>query len=113
MLGGNDIANGMSPEELAARVRRVADQMVQEGPDCVIVPSIWPRQDGVFNDRIRRYADVMEGRYFGDPLLTFWRWDNRQSWRTYDGIHLMQRGYIRAVKTLVAMIVWGINHNQW
>ena len=113
MLGGNDIANGMSPEELSERIRRVVDRLLQEGPHCVIVPSIWPRQDGSFNNQIRKYADIMESRHHSNPVLTFWRWDNRQSWRTYDGVHLQQRGYERAIRTLVAMIVWAIHHNQW
>ena len=113
MLGGNDIANGTSPEDLATQTGRLVDNLHLQGPDNVIVPSIWPRQSRSFNDRIMRYADIMESRHYRDPVLTFWRWDNRQPWRTYDGVHLLRRGYERATRTLVAMIVWAINHNQW
>ena len=111
MLGGNDIANGMSPEQLADRMNQVANDILDEGPHCVIIPSLWPRQNKIFNNH-RSYADRMEERYFMDPVITFWRWDVRQTWSTYDGVHLERRGYERAVRTIVAMIVWAINHNQ-
>ena len=113
MLGGNDLANGMTTQELADRVNRVATEMLQKGPDCIIVPSIWPRWDDAFNVRVRKYADFMDNRHMRDPGLVFWRYDNRQSWRTYDGIHLLPKGYERATRTLVSMIVWTIHHNQW
>ena len=113
MLGGNDIDNGMSPAQLQQRVAWITNEMLKRGPDCVIVPSIWPRQNFFFNNTIRYYADVMERQYFGDPSVTFWRWDNRQSWKTYDGVHLPLAGYERAIRTIVSMIVWAINHNQW
>ena len=113
MLGGNDIANGMSPHQLMDRIGSLTSIMLQQGPDCIIVPSLWPRQDGIYNNLIRQYADLLESRHFMDPGVTFWRWDNRQPWRTIDGVHLLDHGYERATRTLIAMIVWTINHNQW
>lgn len=114
MIGGNDIANGMSPRQLADRVSWVATQMVDTyGVDAVSITSLWPRRDPGYNARARQYAELMEQRFQGDPQIVFWLWDRRQPWRNYDGVHFYDHGYYRAMTYLVAVIVWTIHHNQW
>lgn len=114
LIGGNDIANGISPHQLADRVCHIAFRMVKEfGVETVAVTSLWPRADGIYNRRARCYADIMENRLFGDPQVTFWLWDRRQPWRSCDGAHLTQHGYKRAMTYLVAVVVWLVNNNLW
>ena len=57
MVGGNDIDNGMSPHQLADRMGRLAYDYahLRGGPDCVIIPSLWPRQDGHYNRQIMHF----------------------------------------------------------
>lgn len=114
LIGGNDLSNGMSARQLADRIGYAAEQMCTEyGADAVAIASIWPRADSVFNRAAMEFAGIMERRFFGDPRVTFWLWDRRQPFRTYDRTHLYLHGYYRAMTYLVAVIVWVIHHNQW
>lgn len=114
VVGGNDISNGISPHQLADRICFVAFKMVREyGVETVAITSLWPRACRVYNNRARRYAEIMEQRLFGDPQVTFWLWDRRQPWRSCDGTHLSRHGYRRAMTYLVAVVVWLVNNNLW
>lgn len=116
ITGGNNIDDGMSPLQLADRLHHLANDMLSIGPgspQCVVITSLWPRADRRYNTRAREFAEIMEARLFVDPQVTFWLWDRRMPFRTYDGVHLYRYGYRRASIYLAAAIVWVINHNLW
>ena len=114
MIGGNDLDVGWcSPYQLADRIGFLADQILQEGAETVVIPSLWPRSNVNYNTRARQYAGIMERRFSFDPQVTFWLWDRRQAWRNVDGVHFLHHGYRQAIRYLIAFIVWVINHNLW
>lgn len=114
MIGGNDLANGMSPQQLADRSHLLAREMIDYyRTDTVAITSLWHRSDQSYNRRAREYAAILESRLYGDPQIIFWLWDRRQPWRNCDGVHFITHGYSRAMTYLVALIVWLIHHNQW
>ena len=113
MIGGNDLANGCTAAELAERMGRLAQQILREGAELVVIPSLWPRSNVSYNALARQYASIMENSYSYDPRITFWLWDRRQAWRNYDGVHFLPHGYQQAMRYLIAMAVWVLNHNLW
>lgn len=114
MVGSNDLANGLSPQQLADRVSHWAASIIQQyNVETVVLTSPWPRANKAYNTSLRQYVSIMERRFFGNPEITYWLWDRRQPTRTYDGVHLEQGGYKKAVIYLIAAIIWVINHNLW
>lgn len=117
MIGGNDIANGMSPMQLADRLTHLAYEMIDIGTQCphgqlpaaVAICSLWPRSDSVYNAKARQFAAIMERRLHGNSQVTYWLWDYRQPFHNCDGVHLTKHGYTQAIKYLVAVIVWFIH----
>ena len=92
MIGGNDLDAGWcSPYQLADRIGFLAHQILQEGAETVVIPSLWPRSNVNYNTRARQYAGIMERRFSFDPQVTFWLWDRRQAWRNVDGVHFLHR----------------------
>ena len=83
------------------------------GLDAIAIPSLWPHSSCSYNASAKKYAEVMEVRFLGDPQVTLWLWDRRQPMANYDGVHLQPKGYLKAVTYLVSVIVWVIHHNQW
>lgn len=113
-IGGNDLANGWcSPLQLADRMGRLAQDFLNAGAELVVIPSLWPRSNAVYNSAARGYATLMEASFYGHPEISFWLWDRRQSWLNYDGIHFAPHGYELAIRYLVAIVIWVINHNLW
>lgn len=113
LVGGNDIDSGMSPLQLADRIGHLSQQLLDAGAKLVAIPSLWPRSSARYNAAARSYASLMERRFHGHPEISFWLWDRRQSWRNYDGVHFTRHGYRLALRYLVAIVVWLINHNLW
>ena len=87
MLGGNEIANGMSPEKLADRVNKVTNKMLQ-GNLTASSSHFYGPGNRLYNNPIKSYADLTDERYFMDLVITFWRWAVRQTCSTNDGVHL-------------------------
>lgn len=114
MTGGNDLANGSSVEEVVANYQRLAEDLLRgSSVQAVVITSIWPRHDRVFNARARAVATRLSSLFYGNPQVNFWSWDRRQPWRTRDGTHLTPRGYRKAASYLVAAVVWTIHHLFW
>ena len=112
MLGGNDIGRGSSAAAVAEKTQVAVDALVQQGSKSVIVMSIWPRNDQSFNRKAAAVSQILDARYHYERNVNFWVWDRRQPMATYDGVHLLQRGYRRAARYLVAPIVWTIRHHE-
>lgn len=111
MVGGNDLANGLSIGQLADRVHQLAVDMVSShGVGCVVVTSLWPRRLARYNRQAGDYASLMEQRLSPNGPVIFWRWDRRQPWSTCDGVHLTGHGYWRAATYLVAAVVWALSN---
>lgn len=111
LVGGNDLDNGISPLQLADRIGHLAQRCLDAGAELVAIPSLWPRSCSRYNAAARRYAALMERRFYGHPEISFWLWDRRQSWRNQDGVHFSPHGYRVALRYMVAIAVWLINHN--
>lgn len=108
MLGGNDISNGEPIPALVNEARRVARAFFTNhcSVQRVIFPSIWPRYEHQFNVRAQRYFDALKSLEDNHSNVTCWKWDWRQPWQTIDGVHLSPQGYEKAIKYLIAIIVW-------
>ena len=113
MVGGNDLDRGATHvcfEHAYAVFERLARQA---GIRSVIITSLLPRQDPWFNTRARQHFRECWDRYYGrrDSIITFWQWDLRQPFRTIDGVHLERPAYRKAVKSLLAPILWVVNRH--
>lgn len=108
MAGGNDIANGASMDFIKSQFRLIAKNLLNTGVKSVIFTSIWPRKDTAFNRKIRILNNNIKLEYEGNPRVTGWNWDRRQSFKTYDTVHLEKRGYKKGFKYLVSAILWAV-----
>ena len=113
MVGGNDLANGTSPDSILRRWHELAKRWLGlRGVRTVVLPMVWPRGGGLFNRRARSLSERLQARYQGRRDIVYWEWDRRQPWKTVDGVHLSRRGYRRALRYLVAVVVWTIHHTR-
>ena len=114
MVGGNDLDRGTPRASIEASYARMENLARIRGVKRLIVTSIWPRRDANFNAVARTHARVCSSLYqnLRRNLITFWEWDERQPFRTYDGVHLEHHGYEKAVKYLLAPILWVIKHHM-
>lgn len=112
MVGGNEIANGMTATSLIRDYEHLASALFNLGVKEVAITSIWPRANRMFNRTATRVAEQMMSKY--DRLrttgLVFWAWDRRQPMRTCDGVHLTRHGYMRAVRTVMSLCCWLLRH---
>lgn len=113
MTGGNDLANGHSLPHIIRQYQLIADSLLsRRGVEAVIFPSIWPRRDNRFNGGATQLADCIQHLFRNNSRVALWRWDRRQPFRTYDGVHLTQNGYRRAMRYLVPIILWAVYNLQ-
>jgi lysophospholipase L1-like esterase len=110
MAGGNDLSSGASEGYFEALYSRIYRGALRVGVRAVVFTSIWPRQDSRFNSKARSISRRMERKYEDHPYVVFWQWDRRQTFRTYDGVHLPVNGYRRAILYLTSPIMWTITH---
>jgi len=101
LIGTNDLASGLSPEEIAVNVAQLLDTLAARLPDCRLhLQSALPRQRR-FAARIRQlnalYAGIaaQRGIAFIDlyPLFDDGSGELRTE-LTYDRLHLMGAGYV-------------------
>ena len=60
--------------------------------------------------KIKELEEIKCKKLYDNPQITYWRWDRRQPWRTVDRVHLTYRGYSKAIKYLMAKILWMDKH---
>ena len=108
MAGGNDLASGAKLDYYRRYYDIIETEAREMGVQQVIITSFWPRQDSAYNTMVRQHHEYWTAHYDHHNLMTFWTWDRRQCFRTYDGIHLEQRGYQKAIRYLIAPILWAI-----
>ena len=110
MVGGNDLDSGAGPIHFQASYKQIEDQARRAGVKSLIITSIWPRHNPVFNRNARAHTTFFSNMYYDHNLITFWQWDDRQPFRTYDGVHLQWSGYKKAMTYLLAPILWVVNN---
>lgn len=110
MVGGNDLASGIPQNSLVAAYDRITRRALELGIRAVVITSVWPRRDYRFNQRAMHLSQALYDHYLPVERVMFWHWDRRQSFKTYDGVHLEQKGYKKAVTYLLAAILWGVKH---
>lgn len=110
LAGGNDVSSGATSTYFQAYYQRLSQMAFNAGIRVVIVPSLWPRQNGWYNRAIVAHRWHFRSFFMGNPGVVFWEWDRRLPTRTFDGVHLLPNGYRRSVNYLFAMIKWAINN---
>ena len=110
MVGGNDLSSGAGRHHFERYYSLIADRARSLGVQNIIITSIWPRADREFNDIAYLHNDYMMQKYLHHPFITFWTWDRRQPFGTFDGVHLYERHYEKAITYLLAPINWVVNH---
>lgn len=110
MAGGNDLSSGALRVHFQAAYDRIANLAFNAGIKVVAIPSLWPRQSGIFNRAVQDHSYVFGDLYRGNPQMVFWQWDRRQPLRTYDGVHLFDYGYRRSISYLFSLIRWTIKN---
>lgn len=110
MVGGNDLDRGATIPYFEASYRRIETAARERGITQIIITSVWPRHNGLFNHRATLLTQHLWTLFQYNQLVTFWQWDYRQSFMTYDGVHLMLRGYRKAISYLLAPILWAVKH---
>ena len=63
MLGGNDLANGMSISTVIRQLEDLANGLLRHGAQHVVITAIWTRQNRLFNDRARQVAEQLSETY--------------------------------------------------
>ena len=56
MIGGNDLVNGCKDSKLADRMRTLAQEILREEAERVVIPSLRPRSDVAYNALACQYA---------------------------------------------------------
>lgn len=110
MIGGNDLGNGATDTAIISSLDRVVRKALDSGFKAVTVTSLWPRQSSQYNRRVFELNKRLENTFSGYNNVHFWSWDRRMSYRTYDGVHLEENGYRKAIKYLLAAVLWSIKH---
>ena len=110
MAGGNDLTRGAKIPYFKQTYDTIEEMARELGVKQVIITSFWPRRAPAYNHMAREHHEYFEDHFRTNRLMTFWNWDRRQAFRTYDGVHLEQRGYQKAVRYLIAPILWSIKH---
>lgn len=110
MAGGNDLASGAPEAYFDYCYDRILLEARRLRIKATVFTSLWPRQNAVYNTKLKQINKNMLDKYKGHLDAVFWQWDKRQPMRTYDRVHLERRGYERAIGYLVAAIVWTKNH---
>ena len=105
---GNDLANGAQPPYYSYYYDSIEAKARELNISQVIITSLWPRHNPSYHAVARQHFKYWSGHYSQHNFITFWSWDRRQSYRTYDGTHLEQRGYEKAVQYLIAPILWAV-----
>lgn len=106
VTGGNDLQNGMNPDELITRVTRAAIKLRDvNGAENVIIMGIWPRADRAYNSAVHIFNTRMEVFTKAENIF-FWTWSRGMSYRTYDGVHLLENGYRKAARYLATALIW-------
>lgn len=113
MTGGNDLHNGASLTQMITDYSYATALLMAEGVQQIVITALWPRKDAAYNSAARLLAERMEARYFGHPVITHWLVDRRQSFYTYDGVHLVTDGYRHATQFLSAAIIWVLRHHGY
>ena len=108
MAGGNDLANGAQLPYYSTYYNYIEEKARELNISQVIITSLWPRHNPAYNAMARQHFEYWSDFYNQHNLIAFWSWDRRQSYRTYDGIHLEQRGYEKAIRYLIAPILWAV-----
>ena len=112
MAGGNDLDAGAKWPYFNTTYNQIAEEAQYYGVKKVVITSIWPRWDKRFNSRARQLEEQTEERFKQHSRVTYWSWDKRQSYVTYDGVHLRRKGYEKAITYLLAPILWIIKRLQ-
>lgn len=114
-IGGNDLSDSrVTPTQVADRLYALAERLIDHCEvQCVVVMALWPRSSGPYNRRVAEVNGDLERRMRLHPAMALWQWNTRLRLRNYDGVHLERQNYDRAVRSLVAAIVWAINHMLW
>ena len=110
MAGGNDLTRGAKIPYFQQTYDTIEETARELGVQQVIITSFWPRRAPSYNQMAREHHEYFEDHFIVNGLMTFWSWDRRQSFRTFDGVHLEQKGYQKAIKYLIAPILWAIKH---
>lgn len=110
MIGGNDLANGISLHSVIQGYEYLAQIVINRGVETVLFTSIWPRNNRWFNHTCRRLADIMHDRYLRHRRIVYWIWDRRQPMALCDGVHLTIHGYRRGVLYLLSALLWTLRH---
>lgn len=108
LVGGNDVDDGATNSAVIASFDRIARKALDKGFKAVTITSLWPRRSVKYNDRIFELNGLLSQRFAGYSNVSFWMWDRRQTFKTYDGVHLELAGYKRAIKYLVAAVLWSV-----
>ena len=105
-----DLSSGITLTQFEAAYRNIEHLARRARIQSVIITSIWPRSDCYFNMQARRHSQFFTNVLHHHNLLTFWQWDRRQSYRTYDGVHLEQNGYKKAARYLLGPVLWAVKN---
>ena len=106
MVGGNDLSSGAGKHHFERYYDLIAERARRLGIKSVIITSIWPRANREFNRFAYLHNNYMMEKYMNDPFVTFWIWDSRQPFGTFDGVHLYEKYYEKAITYLLAPIMW-------
>ena len=108
-VGSNNLANGMTPEELFKRLNFHAKRILDAGL-CrkVVMMGMWPRADSKFNKAMRVFNKF---KSTDRERVVFWRWSHHLRYRILpDRTHLQKRCYRRAVKYLCSPFLYVIKY---
>lgn len=111
MAGGNDVASGAGVGFLVRSYENIIDQAARLNIKSTVFMSLWPRSNCRFNNQIRRMNVTLWRRFSLYPRVVVWFWDRRLSMRTFDGVHLDERGYRKANFYLFAPIAVTLREN--
>ena len=67
MIGGNDLVNGCTASKLADRMRTLAQEILREQADRVVIPFLRPRSNVAYNSLACQYASPWGERLDQNP----------------------------------------------
>ena len=67
MIGGNDLVNGCTVSKLADRMRTLAQEILREEAERVVIPSLRPRSNVAYNTLACQYASHRGERLDQNP----------------------------------------------
>ena len=112
MAGSNDLSRQAKRPYFEHCYRIIEERSRELGVRQTVITSFWPRKDVQYNRVALLHHQHMSVCLKDHPRMTYWSWDRRQPSRTYDSVHLHQHGYEKAVKYLIAPILWAAKRIQ-